>query len=118
MAASQIKTVDEYITGFNGEIQERLIKVRQIIKKVAPKADEMISYNMPLYKYDGRMLVSFAAWKTHIGMYPTPNAQGDLKKELALYEGAKSTLRFPYHDKLPTALIAIAVRLRLKALSK
>ena len=113
MASSPIKTVNEYIAGFTGEVQERLIILREIIRKAAPNAEEMISYNMPLYKYNG-MLVSFAAWKTHIGLYPTPKATGEFKRNLKPYEGAKSTLRFPHKEKLPATLITKLVKMRMK----
>jgi uncharacterized protein YdhG (YjbR/CyaY superfamily) len=111
--ASKPASVEEYIASFPEEIQLLLEQMRRTIKKAAPKAEEMISYNMPLYKLNG-MLVSFAAWKTHIGLYPTPGLAGTLKKQLAPFEGAKSTLRFPLDKKLPLSLIAKAVKLRVK----
>ena len=113
MFKTRIATVNDYIAGFRVDVQERLATLRSIIKKAAPKAEEIISYNMPLYKNNGKLIVSFAAWKTHIGLYPTPKTTGELKKKLKPYEGAKSTLRFPYNEKLPVALIAKVIKLRL-----
>lgn len=114
MAKPKIETVDDYIAGFPGEVKERLKTLRGIIKKVAPKAAESISYNMPLYKNDGKLIVSFAAWKTHIGMYPAPQSSVEFKKKLKPYEGAKATLRFSHKEKLPVALISKVVKLRLR----
>lgn len=106
-------TVDEYISTFPEDIQFRLHKIRDTIRKTAPHAEESISYSMPLYKLNG-MLISFAAWKKHIGMYPIPVVKGDIKKKLDAYKDAKATLRFPIDQPLPTALIAQVVKLRMK----
>lgn len=113
MSKVKIVTVDDYIGGFPIEIQEKLKSIRSIIKNVAPNAEEMISYNMPLYKNNGNLIISFAAWKTHIGLYPAPRTSGEIKKKLKPYEGAKSTLRFPHNEKLPVAIISKVVKLRL-----
>jgi uncharacterized protein YdhG (YjbR/CyaY superfamily) len=113
MAATKPKSVEEYIAGFPIDVQHLLEKMRTTIKKAAPQAEEMISYNMPLYKWNG-MLVSFAAWKEHIGLYPTPRVTGEMKKKLAPFEGAKSTLRFPIDKPLPLLLISKVVKLRMK----
>lgn len=67
--------VDQYISEFPPDVRERLELIRSIIKKQAPQAEEKISYNMPYYKLNG-MLVSFAAWKNHIALYPAPSVTG------------------------------------------
>lgn len=113
MATAKNKSVDDYIAEYPIEIQNLLARMRAIIKKAAPQAEEMISYNMPLYKWNG-MLVSFAAWKKHIGLYPTPRVSGEMKKKLAPYEGAKATLRFSIDKPLPISLITKVVKLRMK----
>jgi uncharacterized protein YdhG (YjbR/CyaY superfamily) len=113
MATAKPLTVETYIAGFPKDIQSMLKQLRTAIKKAAPDAEEIISYHMPLYKWHG-MLVSFAAWKTHIGLYPTPKASDELKKQLVPYEGAKSTLRFPLDKPLPIELISKVVKLRMQ----
>jgi len=113
MPAAKPKSVEDYIAGFPIDVQDLLEKMRTTIKKAAPQAEEMISYNMPLYKWNG-MLVSFAAWKNHIALYPTPLVTGEMKKKLAPFEGAKSTLRFPIDKPLPLLLISKVVKLRMK----
>lgn len=63
------KSVDEYIDSFPEDVQEKLDLIRKTIKKTAPKAEESISYNMPTYKQNG-LLIYFAVFKSHIGLYP------------------------------------------------
>ncbi|MEX2235406.1 MAG: DUF1801 domain-containing protein [Cyclobacteriaceae bacterium] len=113
MAANKPKDIEEYIPDFPKDIQKILKQIRATVKKAAPEAEEMISYNMPLYKWNG-MLVSFAGWKKHIGLYPTPATTGELKKKLAPYEGSKSTLKFPIDKTIPLDLITKVVKLRMK----
>ena len=94
------ETIDEYIAGFPKGIQKLLNSVRLEIRKAAPQAEETIKYGIPTYVQNGN-LVSFAAFKNHIGMYPAPRGVGSFKKELAKYEGAKATARFPLDSPLP-----------------
>ena len=82
------KNVDDYIAAFAQDIQLRLKQVRQAIKKGAPAAEEIISYQMPAYKYHGS-LVYFAAFKNHIGFYATPTGHTAFKKELSAYKEGK-----------------------------
>jgi len=82
------KTIDEYIAGFPDNVIIKLQKLRETIKKAAPGAEEMISYQMPAYKYHG-MLVYFAAYKNHIGFYATPTGHAAFKKELSVYKEGK-----------------------------
>lgn len=104
-------TVDEYIAGFPKEIQLLLQAVRSTIKKTAPKAEEVISYQMPAYKYHG-MLVYFAAFKNHIGFYATPTGHAAFKKDLAVYKHGKGSVQFPHNQPLP--LISRIVKFRMK----
>lgn len=110
--ASTPNSVDDYISGFPPDVREKLERLRHAIRKAAPKAEEVISYKMPLYKLNG-MLVSFAAWKNHIGMYPTPATTGELKKKIEPFEGSKATLKFPLDKPLPLTLISKLVKLRV-----
>ena len=113
MATTKSKDVDDYIDSFPKDIQKILRQIRLTVRKAAPEADEMISYNMPLYKWNG-MLVSFAAWKKHIGLYPSPRAAGELKKKLMPYEGSKATLKFPVDKPIPLDLITQVVKMRMQ----
>ncbi|PVX23456.1 MAG: hypothetical protein CW716_12150 [Candidatus Bathyarchaeum sp.] len=108
------KTVDEYIASFPSDVQSILQELRKAIKNAAPDALECISYQMPSYKQN-RYLLSFAAWKKHIGLYvATTTVLEAYKKELAPYEVSKATIKFPLDKPLPFDLVKKIVKLRLK----
>ena len=107
------KDIDEYIAGFPQDVQEILEKIRATIKKAAPDAEETISYQMPTFTLKGN-LVHFAAFKNHIGFYPTPTGTEQFQKELSVYKGGKGSVRFPLDQPIPFALITKIVRFRVK----
>jgi len=98
------KNIDDYIAGFPQDIQEILEKIRATIKEVAPDAQETISYQIPTFTLNGN-LVHFAAFKKHIGFYPTPAGIEEFKEELSAYEGAKGSVKFPLDQPIPYGLI-------------
>ncbi len=106
--------MDEYISAFPKEVQTTLEKIRRVIRESAPKAEEAISYQMPTFKLDGKNLVYFAAWKNHIGFYPTPSGTEAFKKELSLYKGAKGSVQFPMDKPIPYDLVKRIVKYRAK----
>ena len=105
--------IDEYIASFPKDIQEILEKLRTTIRKAAPDAEEIINYQIPTFTLKGN-LVHFAAFKKHIGFYPTPTGIELFKKELSAYEGAKGSVRFPLDKPNPFDLISKIVRFRVK----
>ncbi len=105
--------VDAYISQQPIEVQEILQQFRETIRNAAPNADEVISYQMPAYKYHG-MLVYFAAWKSHIGFYPVSSGIAAFKKELSVYEMSKGTVQFPLDKPIPFGLITRIVKFRVK----
>lgn len=105
------KDVPDYISGSPKEVQKLLKQLRAAVKKAAPEAEEYIGYGMPAYKLNG-VLVYFAAYKNHIGFYPTPRGIEKFKKELSKYKGSKGTIQFPLDKPLPLALIARIVTYR------
>ncbi|MFN8413986.1 MAG: DUF1801 domain-containing protein [Anaerolineales bacterium] len=107
-----ITTIDEYIATFPKDIQKILNEVRKTIKTAAPMAEEKISYQMPTFFLNGN-LVHFAAFKNHIGFYPTPSAIEAFKKELSVYEGAKGSVQFPLNQPMPLKLISKIVKFRV-----
>ena len=107
------RTIDEYIAGFPREVQEILEEIRETIRAAAPDAEETISYQIPTFTLNGN-LVHFAAFKKHIGFYPTSTGIEKFKKQLAAYEGAKGTVRFPLDKPIPFALIGRITRFRVK----
>lgn len=106
-------SVDEYIATAEPKMKKALKDIRKTIKSAAPKAEEVISYQIPGYKYHG-MLVFFAAWKNHISFYPAPWGADALKKEMSAYEGSKGTIKFPLDKPMPLALIKKMVKYRMK----
>jgi uncharacterized protein YdhG (YjbR/CyaY superfamily) len=109
-----VNTVDEYIAAFNATTQARLQQLRTAIKKAAPKAEEMISYMMPAYKYLDKPLVFFAGYKNHIGFYATPTGHEAFEKELSIYKQGKGSVQFPLDKPLPLSLITKIVKFRVK----
>ncbi len=107
------KTIDEYIAGFPQDVQETLQKVRMTIRKAAPEAQETIKYKMPTFTLKGN-LISFAAYKRHIGLYPAPIGSESFNKALSVYRSAKSTVRFPLDKPIPFDLIDQIVKLRVQ----
>jgi uncharacterized protein YdhG (YjbR/CyaY superfamily) len=97
-------TIDEYIANFPQDIQEILEKIRTVIKDAAPNAEEKISYQMPTFFLNGN-LVHFAAFKKHIGLYPTPSGVEEFQQELSPYLKAKGSIQFPLDKPIPYDLI-------------
>jgi len=105
-------SIDAYIASFPEETQKILKELRATIKVSAPDAEEKISYQIPTFALKGN-LVHFAAYKNHIGFYPTSSGIQAFKKELSIYEGAKGTVRFPIDKPLPLELISKIVKFRV-----
>lgn len=105
--------IDEYINTFPEDVRTILNQLRQTIKESAPEAEETINYQIPTFSLHGN-LVHFAAFKDHIGFYPTPTGIEAFKKELAPYKGAKGSVQFPIDQPLPLPLIRKIVKFRVK----
>jgi uncharacterized protein YdhG (YjbR/CyaY superfamily) len=107
------KDIDAYLLTQPAPVKSLLEAMRQTIRQAAPQAEEVISYQMPAFKFHG-MLVYFAGFKNHIGFYPTTSAINKFKKELSGYAGAKGTVRFPLDEPLPLKLVERIVKFRVK----
>lgn len=107
------RNIDEYIAGFPPSVQKILQKIRATIRRAAPNAEETISYRMPTFTLHG-VLVHFAAFKAHIGLYPPVRGDVALMKEISVYAGEKGNLRFPLGKPIPYALISKIVKLRVR----
>ncbi len=103
---------DDYISGFPAEVKEMLERLRATIKNAAPNAEEVISYSMPAFKLNG-LLIYFAGYKNHIGLYPMASGIAAFKKELSIYKGAKGSVQFPIDKPLPLTLIKKIVKFRV-----
>ena len=110
----RIDTIDEYIQAFPKNVQEKLESIRRLIRELAPEATEKISYQMPTFYLKGN-LVHFAAYKNHIGLYPTTNGISAFQKELSKYKSGKGSAQFPMDEALPLELIKKIVKYRLQA---
>jgi len=107
--------MDEYISSYPNSIAEILQQMRLAIRKAAPKAQEGIGYNIPMFSQDG-YLVYFAAFKDHISLYPTMSGIRAFEKELSPYLGKKTkgTVQFPIDKKIPLDLVKKIVKFRVK----
>lgn len=107
------RSIDEYIAGQPAKSQAILTRIRRTIARAAPAAQEKISYRMPAFTLNG-VLVYFAAFKAHIGLYPPVRGDARLEKALAPYAGAKGNLRLPLDQPMPYDLITRLVKLRVR----
>ena len=101
---AEVTTVDQYISQYPAEVQERLNQMRITIRAAAPDAAEILSYGMPAYAQEGN-LVYFGAAKAHIGFYPTPLGIETFADEFAAYNGNKGSVQFPFDQPLPLDLV-------------
>lgn len=113
MNSDSVATIDDYIAGFPDHIQAILQQIRMIVREAAPEAQETIKYQMPTFTLQGN-LVHFAAFKNHIGFYPTPTGIESFQKELSVYKGAKGSARFPLDQPIPFELIRKIVAFRVE----
>ena len=110
---SKPNDIDEYIAAFPPEVQPILERIRSTVKNVAPEAEETISYRMPTFRFGG-ILIHFAAFREHIGIYPPVQGDEKLMKALAPYSGPKGNLKFPLDEPIPYALIRRVVKAKVK----
>ena len=110
---TKYKTVDEYFSKLPRHTKVLMQELRTTIKKLAPQAEEVISYNMPAFKQEG-MLVWYAAFNQHIGFYPRVSGIEAFKKELSVYKNAKGSVQFPLDKPLPLSLVSKIVKYRVK----
>ena len=114
MKESGITTVDAYIASFPREVRMILESMRQTITSVAKHGEETIKYGIPTIVLGGHNLVHFAAYKHHIGFYPSPSGIEAFKKEFSKYKTSKGAVQFPLNDPLPLTLVTKVVKMRIK----
>jgi uncharacterized protein YdhG (YjbR/CyaY superfamily) len=107
-------TIDAYLANFPADVRQALHALRNAICESAPEATETISYQMPTFKLNGKNLVHFAAYKNHIGFYPTPSAIKHFADELTHYKTSKGAIQFPIDQPLPLDLIQRMVAFRVE----
>ena len=119
MARTNFKSVDEYIASQPEEVQAVLKRVRIIIRKAVPEAEEVISYQIPAYKLGGRPVLYFAGWTSHYSVYPVGDRLGpEFKDDLKPYKVTKGTIRFPLSEPVPVKLIERIAKFRAKQTKK
>jgi uncharacterized protein YdhG (YjbR/CyaY superfamily) len=110
---AKIASIDRYIAGCSPAVRPILKRLRATINRSAPDAEEIISYRMPAFRLHG-VLVYFAAFKNHIGLYPPIRGNANLQADVAAYAGKKGNLRFPLDQPIPYALVARIVKFRAR----
>ena len=113
METKKPKNIDEYIGSFPNDVQEILEKIRMTIQQAAPDATEKISYSMPAFEQNG-IVVYFAAFKNHIGLYALPTGHEAFKEEFLPYKSGKGSVQFPFNKPIPYDLITKIVKFRVK----
>ena len=113
--ASGFSDVDGYLAAITDAKQKAILeRVRATIRRAVPEAEELISYQMPAYKYNG-VIVYFAAWKNHWGFYPASTAiKETFRDELSGYKQTKGAIQFPWDAPFPEDLVIRLVRKRVE----
>ena len=114
MKAEKPANVDAYIASLPENVQKILKRLRMAVIQAAPHAEETISYGMPAYRYKGRVIIYFAGYKNHIGVYATPIAHAAFQKELSGYKQGRGSVQFPLDKPMPFDLIKKMVQFRIK----
>lgn len=114
MAKTGPTTVSGYMKTLPAPAKRALNQVRQMAMKSAPGAEEVISYRIPALRLGGRNIVYYAAWSSHVGLYPIPSGNALFRSRIAPYVHGRGTLRFPLGEPLPLDLVEAVVRLRVK----
>lgn len=112
---TSFNNVEEYLASVADARQRSILeRVRTTIKRTVPDAEETISYQMPAYRYHG-ILLYFAAWKNHWGLYPASNSiKETFRDELAHYKQTKGAIQFPWDDPFPDALLIKLIKKRVE----
>jgi uncharacterized protein YdhG (YjbR/CyaY superfamily) len=120
VAKTNYKSVDQYIASQPKAVQALLDRVRNTMHRAVPGGQEAISYQIPVYKLDGRPVFYFAGWKAHYSLYPsTRGLVEEFKDELAPYEvNDKGTMRFPLDKPVPVGLIGRMAKFRVRELAE
>ena len=102
---TKFQSVEEYVSSFAPDVQAILKKARRAIRKAAPGAEEVISYQIIAFKVNGKRMVYLGGWKNHVGLYPIPVFDQEFEEEVSAYRAAKDTLQFPLRKPIPYDLI-------------
>jgi len=111
--AAKPKDIDDYLSRLSDDKRAALTKLRRDIKAAAPHVEECISYQVPAFRLDGKMLVWFGAASTHCSFFPGAYPIKACAKDLKKYSTSKGTVRFPPDKPLPATLVKKLVKARI-----
>lgn len=111
---AKANTVGEYIAAFPDDTRKILKRIRAIISKTIPKAEETISYGIPTFRMNDSYVVYLAGFKKHVSVYPAPKGSAAFEKQLAPYRSGQSTAKFPLDEPIPEKVIIQIVKQNLK----
>jgi uncharacterized protein YdhG (YjbR/CyaY superfamily) len=114
MKAVKPGNIEAYIAAFPKDVQKILEQVRLTARKAAPGTEETISYGIPAFRYRGRVIIYFAGYKNHIGLYATPAGHAAFAKELSAYRQGRGSVQFPLDKPMPLNLIAKIVKFKVQ----
>ena len=113
-ARQTAKDIDDYIARFPAAVQETLEAIRRTIRTEVPDAEETISYQIPTFTLNGKPVIYFAGYKSHVGVYPAPVGNSGFKGDLSAYAAGKGTVRFPLNQPIPFPLLRKIVKFRVQ----
>ncbi|NLJ00274.1 MAG: hypothetical protein GX371_03870 [Bacteroidales bacterium] len=118
--SSHYETIDQYIRAYPGEVQERLDMLRRLVHETVPEVEESISYQMPAFRYKGKILLYFAAYSNHIGVYATPRANEAYADQLATmgFKTSKGTIQLPFNKPIPVELLCDIARFKASSIEE
>ena len=109
-----MSVIDDYLKDFPASQQAELNRIRTIVKEMCPDAEETLGYGIPTFKYRGKNLVHFAAFKDHMSFFPTSTPIAELDEKVAKYKTGKGTLQFTEDNPIPEDVIRDLVKIRLE----
>lgn len=118
MAKTNFQSIDDYIAACPPESQAYLQEIRKLIRRLGPDAKERISYQIAAFERNGKNIIHFAGWKTHVSLYPVPAGSEAFERQIAKYVDGKGTVKFALDEPLPLKLIERVVKLHLEANKK
>lgn len=113
-----MSVIDDYLQSVDPQQRAELERIRNIVREIAPEAEEVISYKIPAFKYKGEPLVYFTAFKDHLSLFPTSEPVEQLKNKLQDYKISRGTIQFTLDNPLPESLIKELVRIRLSTINR
>jgi uncharacterized protein YdhG (YjbR/CyaY superfamily) len=109
--SEKFASIEAYLDSLAPEVREAVEEVRSIVHEAVPDGEDAISYNIPTVRRDGRAVVHYAGWKRHVSLYPVPETDPELERELAPYVSGRGTLKFPLDRPLPREVVARVAQL-------